>query len=342
MTVPSTKTKVQNTKSRFQQWWRPFSIVFAIALIAIILQNISLESVLNSLVTLDLRLLLIAFGLNGLVYFLMAFRWRILYNTVVEPPSYLLLVKVTLVSVFFNTILPSIVGGDAYRTLQLSKYSDKESELEHSFSIVFIDRIVGLVALMILGCIGIVFNTTDTIPTIVSVITILSLIALIVILNMSMNYSAYQFLLTCFRWLPVKYFRWLESLLDRIYTNISIYRNYKIFLAQALIVSLILRFSWLVGGYYVSQSLYLDLTLMHLITFLPVVEIIRMIPITIQGIGVREGLFIVFLGTVGITSTDAVLLATLIYMIPSLIGILGGGIYLFDTLYNAFIRQNST
>ncbi len=53
-------------------------------------------------------------------------------------------------------------------------------------------------------------------------------------------------------------------------------------------------------------------------------------PFTVQGIGVREGLFILFFGAVGVTSSKAALLAALIYTLLSLNGLVGGAIYLWD------------
>ena len=53
-------------------------------------------------------------------------------------------------------------------------------------------------------------------------------------------------------------------------------------------------------------------------------------PLTVQGIGVREGLFVLFFGAVGVTSSKATLLAALIYTLLSLNGLVGGAIYLRD------------
>jgi uncharacterized membrane protein YbhN (UPF0104 family) len=100
-----------------------------------------------------------------------------------------------------------------------------------------------------------------------------------------------------------------------------------------------LRFFWFVAGYYVGVSLSLDVPLIMFIIFLPIIEIIRMIPLTIQGIGVREGLFILFFGTVGVTNSDAVLLATLIYLMATVVGVVGGVIYLGDNLLSVRLQE---
>jgi hypothetical protein len=63
---------------------------------------------------------------------------------------------------------------------------------------------------------------------------------------------------------------------------------------------------------------------------LPIIEIVRLIPLTVQGIGVREGLFIALFGALGVTNSEAALLATLIYMLLSLNGLIGGAIYIWD------------
>lgn len=316
-----------------RKWWRYFSIILAIVLIIIILRSISIDALLESLRTVDTGLLFVAWWLNIVVVLLMAYRWRILYNIVDEPPTYQLLTRVTFVSIFFNTILPSIVGGDTYRTVSLGKGS-KQSDMEQSFSVIFVDRIMGLVGLMVLGCLGLILNRDVVIPPIVTALTVILLTAFIALLILSMFNPVYQFLLRTFSWLSERHFRLIESILTRIHSNIALYRKHKLLLWQALFLALVQRLCWLVAGYIISESLDLNLTVMTFIVFLPIIEIIRLIPITIQGIGVREGLFILFFGTVGVVNADAVLLATLIYLMSSLIGLLGGAIYLLDNLRN--------
>ena len=328
----------ESSKGLFRRWWRFITIGIAIVLIVFILRSISLDELLQSLRRLAVMPLLVAFGLNIIVYLLMAFRWRILYAVVETPPAFLYLVKVTIVSVFFNTILPSVVGGDTYRMLQLRHYADTSSNLEHSFAIVFVDRVVGLVGLIMFGCIGMLLNST-AVSFDVAFITVLLLLVLLAILNMSMHYGAYATFLKFLRWLPSKQLKVVEQTLNRIYQNISIYRSHRTLLVQAIVLSLLLRFFWFIAGYYVGLSLSLDVPLIMFIVFLPIIEIIRMIPLTIQGIGVREGLFILFFGTVGVTNSDAVLLATLIYLMATVVGIVGGFIYLGDNLLSVRLQK---
>lgn len=325
-------------RKTFKQLWRLVTIGMAIILIVVILRSVSLDELLQSLQQIAIMPLLIALGLNIIVYLLMAFRWRVLYQAVETPPTFLYLVKVTIVSVFFNTILPSVVGGDTYRTLQLRKYADTSNNLEHSFAVVFVDRVVGLVGLMMFGCIGMLLNST-AVSLDVAIITVLLLLILLVVLNMSMHYTVYAMLLKFLRWLPTKYLKSIEQSLSRIYQSISIYRTHRTLLVQAIALSLLLRFFWFVAGYYVGMSLSLDVPLIMFIIFLPIIEIIRMIPLTIQGIGVREGLFILFFGAVGVTNSDAVLLATLIYLMATFVGIVGGVIYLGDNLLSVRLQK---
>lgn len=323
----------ENPSQKKRSWWRWFSVLLAVVLIIIILRSISIDVILESLKTIDITYILLAFALNIIVYLLMAVRWRVLYNSVHRPPPLFLLIRVTLVSIFFNTILPSVIGGDTYRTFQLKKHSDSTTHLEHSFSIVFVDRLIGLVGLMLFGCFGILISGSIVSPAIV-IMTFVLFAGLILILSLSMQRSMYSLILWMLGWLPDRYLEMLKYILERVYQNISIYRERRGLLLQGIMLSLLLRFCWFVAGYYVGQALQLDITLVTFVVFLPIIETIRMIPITIQGIGVREGLFILFFGTVGVTSSEAVLLATLIYLMSTFVGIIGGTIYLFDSVTN--------
>jgi len=65
------------------------------------------------------------------------------------------------------------------------------------------------------------------------------------------------------------------------------------------------------------------------------VSIIVFIPVTILGLGLREGGLIYFLGLIGISSVSALSLSLLASLIYFLTGLSGGGI----EFYEVFIRR---
>src|SRR6267154_1236414 len=68
----------------------------------------------------------------------------------------------------------------------------------------------------------------------------------------------------------------------------------------------------------------------ELCVIMPVVNTLSAMPISLGGLGVREGLVQVFLNRLcGVRETDAVLISSTGYFLPFCWGLIGGGLYLF-------------
>ena len=60
-----------------------------------------------------------------------------------------------------------------------------------------------------------------------------------------------------------------------------------------------------------------------LLAFFPAVAIAQVLPISISGLGVREGLFALFLRPLGVPTAQAVALGILLYVLNLLVSLLG-------------------
>ncbi|NBS87583.1 MAG: UPF0104 family protein, partial [Verrucomicrobia bacterium] len=90
-------------------------------------------------------------------------------------------------------------------------------------------------------------------------------------------------------------------------------------IAQILLVSLF---------YCVSQAMGLDVGFWQLASVLPMVAMITVLPITWNGLGLREAAFVTFLGTFGIATAQSVALSLTGFAVILLWNLLGGLVYL--------------
>ena len=60
-----------------------------------------------------------------------------------------------------------------------------------------------------------------------------------------------------------------------------------------------------------------------LLAFVPAVLIAQVLPITISGLGVREGLFALFLQPLGVPRSQAIALGLLLYLLNLIVSLLG-------------------
>ena len=92
--------------------------------------------------------------------YLAAYRWFKISQLLVFKEKLSFYVQSYFKGTFFNQVLPSSIGGDAVRIIDLTR---KEYEKKEAFYGVFVDRVVGLVGLLVLNLLAtlIFFGTFD-------------------------------------------------------------------------------------------------------------------------------------------------------------------------------------
>jgi len=64
--------------------------------------------------------------------------------------------------------------------------------------------------------------------------------------------------------------------------------------------------------------------------FIPLIMVLIMLPVSFNGIGIREGSFVAFFAMVGVSSADAFVVSFTVSLLMTLTTAFGGLIYLFD------------
>jgi glycosyltransferase 2 family protein len=66
-----------------------------------------------------------------------------------------------------------------------------------------------------------------------------------------------------------------------------------------------------------------------LLAFFPAVAIAQVLPVGISGLGIREGAFVLFLGSLGVPDEQAVALGLLLYLLNLGVSLLGAPAFAF-------------
>ncbi|NQT37216.1 MAG: flippase-like domain-containing protein, partial [Planctomycetes bacterium] len=105
----------------------------------------------------------------------------------------------------------------------------------------------------------------------------------------------------------------------------------------AFLISVVYQTVGIVCTYLVGLSLGLNVPLGYYFVSVPIIWLLTMLPIAINGIGVREGGFVLFFTAAGASTADALLLSFLTFAQLLLIGLFGGVLYL---VYPWFSRSS--
>lgn len=265
-------------------------------------------------------LLLLAYPFNFVGVFISAARWRGLLEAhgVVAPTSFVL--KSVMVGIFFNNFLPSTVGGDAMRAYDSYRIAKRRSAMTS----VVVDRMLGLLVLTMFALLSVPFA-----PQLANRVPLLPLwigggAALLVGLAWAMFFPPSQANL---EGLLTKLPAAVANPARRVIGSFAAYRGQRGALARAFGWSLLLQTTVIIYYAIMARALGLAVPLHHFFLIVPLALYIMTVPITVNGIGVRESVFALFFAAYGIGSADAIAYAWLVYLGTVILGITGGVVY---------------
>jgi len=253
-------------------------------------------------------------------------RWKFFLKVQGVNEKIFQLAKINFVSLFLGLTLPSTTGSDALRIYFIEK-KHKNYKGKGGASVI-IERLIGFLILSFLGLIGslfILFLVGSYRETIISGIIFSSLI---VILYIFRNYFLFNklihYLLKIKKW--TKIINFISSIFLAIY-HFPIKRSLKI----TVPLILAFQFSTILCGFFIFKSVGIDIPFYYHLALLPLIQIISIIPVSLSGLGLREGSFVYFYAMLGVDKSIAFWVSLLYYavlmLVPAFIGML---IYLFN------------
>ncbi|MFA9453233.1 MAG: lysylphosphatidylglycerol synthase transmembrane domain-containing protein [Candidatus Aminicenantaceae bacterium] len=299
-------------------------LTVSLALLAyIILKKTSVPDILRELRDVNLYWILASFSLHALGVWISAVRWRILIQAQGDSVPLIYLVKSYLVGTFFNNFLPSRFGGDIVRIWDGSLYS---RTLLRSSAVVLVERLTGVLILLLLALTAslIRLDMAREFPV----------IWLAMALALGGLGALFAFLTPVseklMRRLPESgFWKKLKHKTLEFREVVLVYRGQKGAVLRALFWALLLQINVIVHYYLAGKGFHLEVPLLDYFIFIPVVLLVLTIPITIGGLGVREGLYIQILGYYAIPASAAVafsLIADTAFTLA--VGLIGAVVYI--------------
>ncbi|HJR19467.1 MAG TPA: lysylphosphatidylglycerol synthase transmembrane domain-containing protein [Actinomycetota bacterium] len=265
--------------------------------------------------------LLAALGAIFAGLFVSAFRWKAYLDALEIPLSYSTLFRLYFVGTFFNAFLPTGIGGDAYKAVRLGR--GKES-LAPAFASVFLDRFAGVVGMAAIGIVSSSYllasgDERRRVP-------LIALAASIAIMG-----TAATLLLGGERLLGRGRLIKREGIGGRIrraMQQIHAAGRHPDAAARGYLFGVV--FQGLVFTYHVMIAKALGIQGVPIAAIASIVVIsslATMIPLSINGLGFREGAYIWALGRYGVPHDTALAFALLVLAALLLASIVGGVIY---------------
>ena len=266
--------------------------------------------------------LAVSFSLHALGLLISAIRWRILISAQGDRAPMGYLIRSYLVGTFFNTLLPSRIGGDVVRIWDGSRLS---RTLARSSAIVLVERLTGIIVLLgfALGASLARLDMARRIP-VIRVSLFLGLAGLAAVLMLFLPLTG-----RLLRKIPRT--GWAGSAAEKIIelrTTILAYRDRRDALAKAFFWALLLQINVVLHFILIGKALGISIATLDYFIFIPIVLLIQLIPITINGLGLREGAYTEIFSFYGISAGAALSFSLIDLAFMLLIGLAGGAVYI--------------
>ncbi len=296
-----------DTKSYLKAFFRA---AMSLGLLAWLFQRVDVKEVFSSFGIIRPGIWFSAFVLYLLSQVLSSIRWFILARTLNFGGRLWTYFRFYFVGMFFSLFLPSAIGGDVLKAFFLSRGGN--STLKASYSI-FCDRLIGLWAMFMLGA-GAALVAPDILPSRFRAILMASAAAM----------CLGVFFMPVLR----EALRWIFPVLSRRMAFIMVYWESPSSLVFAFLFSLALQFCGMYAVYLLAAGLGLACRPEFYFAAFPLVAILTILPISLSGLGIREGGFVYFLGLKGVPPEKAITVSLAFFAIQAAAALLGGAGYL--------------
>lgn len=317
--------KQPNSQKSSKKFW--IKCFVSAVLLVYLLYNTDIAAIWQAVKTADLFWILIAFVLHILGVWLTAVRWRMLLAARGAHLSTWYLSRSVLIGIFLNNFLPSTVGGDVYRAYDTAAQVGSKTE---SMTVVVVERLTGIFALGVFAIIALLFGFSHFGQIPIIWLAIGGLGVLFTLFVAAMNHKVAKTVKAIVErpeLLHLPFLPKLRAKLKQIYDALCVYKRNTRVMGVAFIVALFLQINVIFHYYCIAHALALQVPLMYFFLIIPVVTVVLMVPIFINGIGGREAAFIFLLGMFQVTSSQAIAFSWIAFgtMLPYGIG--GGVLY---------------
>ncbi|WP_423822049.1 lysylphosphatidylglycerol synthase transmembrane domain-containing protein [Salinisphaera sp. SPP-AMP-43] len=294
-------------------------LLVSAGLIAFLFTQLDVSSALHRCVEAQPGFLAAALALLLTQGFISALKWHVILQADHCRLPLLRLWKTYLIGMFLSLLLPTSFGGDIYRVYAIRHQAPG---LGKGASSVLFDRLTGLTALVTLAVIGSLCLTDSRfIAPSVAIYLVLITIGLLLTSDRALS------------WLRPRStgrLRFLVALLE----SFNAYRRDRRCLLLVAAISLLFQTNIVVINALYCAALGIDVSFWQLLMVVPLVYLTEVLPISINGLGVRESAFVFFFQSIGQSAEAGLAVALLVVVFRYASGLIGGGLLLWDWLRN--------
>jgi len=295
-------------------------LLVSVGLLGYLLARIHIERFLQTFASAKFSYIALALLVYLATQGVSAMRWTALARPLGVDTPFKDMVRYYLIGMFFNLFAPGTVGGDVSRVYYLvrdenARVQGRSVPTVNAAMSVLMDRAIGMIVLVWLGAAGLLLFPYYAVPHSARVATFLLSIGLLAGV------------------LSTPLVRWLlptdtHQFIVKLRLAFSAYRRHWRALVSAAIFSLIIHLVQAWMHVVLGQALDLNVPFSFALIVYPLVGTFSAIPISLNGLGLREGGYVVLLSVIGIGTEKAIAFGILLFLVVACDSLIGGILYL--------------
>jgi uncharacterized protein (TIRG00374 family) len=269
--------------------------------------------------------LLLALAVFLIQILVSSWRWGLLVRAQGIAMPFGALLNSYLVATFFNNFLPSNIGGDVIR---IGDSARRAGSTTLAAIVVLADRGIGLVGLGFVAAIG-ASVTAWISPTMGPIGPGLLWAGLAVVVAVAgwailVPQGVGRLLSPARRLHP----EWFDERLERLHAAMAKFRRAPEALAGGFCGSIVVQALLVLFYAAIARGLHMEVPLWHLAIVVPLSFVVLMLPISVNGLGLREATFVLYLSRLGVPAASATALSLTSYGLIALFSTSGAIAYL--------------
>jgi uncharacterized protein (TIRG00374 family) len=300
-------------------------LVVSALLLTILFWRVDRPTVLRTIQALPLKVFLGCAALYTLGYLISTLRWqRLLLAEGIRLPLW----RLTLVyfeAAFFNLFLPTLIGGDIVRGYTIYRITQGH---DASIPSILVDRLSGFAALVGIALIALGLASRQVRDPQVAVMILAVAVAFSAVIALLLHDRMKERASGLLRIVRLTRF---QAKLQGMVEALQRYRGHRRALGQAIALSVLLQALIIVTYYLIGAGLNLGVPIAYFFLYVPLITFVAMLPVSVAGLGVREGGAVYFFAKVGVDTATALTMSLVWFSLTLVVSGLGGLAFLLDT-----------
>jgi uncharacterized membrane protein YbhN (UPF0104 family) len=283
---------------------------------------------------LNVWLWLLAVAAYAAIQALSSVRWRMLARVQGYDGPLAAFVAYYFIGMFFNLVLPTSVGGDVVRVWYLANRDGtgpREGRRMAALVCVMAERVNGVLVLVALACVAAALSPTPLPPWLAASVAAVGVAAVCCV-------AALPILNRLFEKYPRVGGHPRLSHLRRLLAGSLAYGEHPALAFTVTALSVVVQLGNVVVAWLIGAALGLPISPWYYGVLVPLVTLLTLLPVSVNGMGLREAGTVLLLAPLGVAEADAVTLSFLTFAVYTAASLGGVFFYLFGR-FPRYIRN---